>query len=173
MPRLAAIELQCAASAALAPPQPTLVDENLRGYVRLLSAHFQGFCRDLYTECAQTLIGAVDMGLREVAQLQFETQRQLDHKNPTVENLRKDFQRFSFKLDLSAANPANPLRVSHLDQLSKWRNIAAHRGTVPIGHPPLGLQLLQDWRNSCDGLAASLDVIMYNRLMTILGRPPW
>jgi hypothetical protein len=52
MVRLAEIDAQCAASQVLAPPNPRLVDENLRGYVVLLSAHFQGFCRDLYTEAA-------------------------------------------------------------------------------------------------------------------------
>ena len=33
MPRLTAVDNQCAASLALAPSQPNLVDENLRGYV--------------------------------------------------------------------------------------------------------------------------------------------
>ena len=54
MLRLGAVEAQCAACLVLAPPQPNLVEENLRGYVLLLSAHFQGFCRDLYTECAES-----------------------------------------------------------------------------------------------------------------------
>ena len=42
MPRLDEIDTQCAASLARAQPNPRLVDENLRGYVVLLSAHFQG-----------------------------------------------------------------------------------------------------------------------------------
>ncbi len=45
MPRLQEIDIQCGLSLALAPPNPRLVEENLRGYVVLLSAHFQGFCR--------------------------------------------------------------------------------------------------------------------------------
>lgn len=40
MQRLSEIEAQCASSLALTPPQPNLVEENLRGYVLLLSAHF-------------------------------------------------------------------------------------------------------------------------------------
>ena len=47
MPNLAEVDTQCTTSVALAPPNPRLVEENLRGYVLLLSAHFQGFCRDL------------------------------------------------------------------------------------------------------------------------------
>lgn len=34
-------------------PEPTaLGHEILQGYVMLLSGHFQGFCRDLYSECS-------------------------------------------------------------------------------------------------------------------------
>ena len=53
--RLTEIDNQCAASLAGLPPNPHLIDENLRGYVLLLSAHFQGYCRDLYTEAAQII----------------------------------------------------------------------------------------------------------------------
>ena len=42
MARLAEIDAQCAASMALTPPQPNLVEENLRGYVLLLSATSRG-----------------------------------------------------------------------------------------------------------------------------------
>lgn len=53
VPRLTEIEAQCATSTALVLSNPRLREENLRGYIMLLSAHFQGFCRDLYTESAQ------------------------------------------------------------------------------------------------------------------------
>jgi hypothetical protein len=56
--------------------------------------------------------------------------------------------------------------------MNRWRNSAAHHGHIPAG-PPLGLLLLQDWRDSCSGLAISLDRIMYNQLRTILRRAPW
>jgi hypothetical protein len=52
MPRLAQVDGQCAANLALVPPNPILLDEILRGYAMLPSAHFQGYCRALYTECA-------------------------------------------------------------------------------------------------------------------------
>ncbi len=32
---------------------------------------------------------------------------------------------------------------------------------------------LQRWRNSCDGLATSVDGIMYNELQRILATAPW
>jgi len=40
--RLAQVDAQCAAVLALIPPNPVLLDESLRGYAMLLSAHFQG-----------------------------------------------------------------------------------------------------------------------------------
>jgi hypothetical protein len=172
MPRLAEVDAQCAVTLALAPPQPRLVEENLRGYVLLLSAHFQGFCRALYTESAQVIVLRVRPTLQALMQAQFTAHRRLDHGNPNVENLKGDFERFGFTLDLAAADPANAGRLTHLAALNRWRNVAAHRGIVPIGLP-LSLPALQAWRHSCDGLAASLDRIMYNRLRTILRRQPW
>src|SRR2546421_1162120 len=108
MPRLAEVDTQCAASLVLTPPQPNLVDENLRGYVLLLSAHFQGFCRDLYTECALIVVSKVRPSLKLLIQTQFTAGLKLDHGNPNLNNLREDFERFEFTLDLGAADPANP-----------------------------------------------------------------
>ena len=173
MPRLGGVEAQCAASLALAPPQPNLIEENLRGYVLLLSAHFQGFCRNLYTECAQIVVTRVRARLQLLIQAQFTAHRRLDHGNPTLQNLKAGFERFDFTLDLVAADPANAARLQDLALLNRWRNVAAHHGTVPIGMPSLDLPSLQAWRHSCDGLATSLDQIMYNELRRILRRTPW
>src|SRR4029077_14223337 len=108
MPRLIQVHAQCASSLALAPPQPNLVEENLRGYVLLLSAHFQGFCRDLYAECAQIIVSRVRRSLQLLVQAQFASHRRLDHGNPNIQNLREDFERFGFTLDVAGADPANP-----------------------------------------------------------------
>ena len=54
LPRLALVDGQLAAVA-----DPRLTEENLRGFVVLLSAHFQGFCRDLYTEAAIVVVSKV------------------------------------------------------------------------------------------------------------------
>jgi hypothetical protein len=172
MPRLAEFESQCAASLALVPPRPNLVDENLRGYVLLLSAHFQGFCRDLFAESAFIVASKVRPSLRLLIQAQFTAHLKLDHGNPNLQNLRADFERFGFTLNLPAADPLNPARLTDLDLLNKWRNAAAHHATPPTG-APLSLPALQGWRNSCDGLSISLDAIMYNELRRILKRAPW
>jgi hypothetical protein len=172
MPSLAQIDAQCAATAAATPLKFVLLDENLRGYVLLLSAHFQGFCRDLYTECAQTILSRVRVRLRLAISKQFTAHRRLDHGNPSIENLGIDYGRFGFTLDLSGADPANAIRITNLGQVNKWRNAAAHHGNVPMG-PPLDMPMLQIWRNSCDGLATSLDEIMYTTMLRVLSRKPW
>jgi hypothetical protein len=172
MPRLAEIDVQCAASLVLALPQPNLVEENLRGYVLLLSAHFQGFCRDLYSECADIIVSRVRASLRPLILTQFTANLKLDHGNPNLQNLKQDFERFLISLDLAGAGAANPARLLDLAGLNQWRNVAAHHGNVPAG-APLSLASIGGWRNSCAGLATSLDAIMYNELRIILRRAPW
>ncbi|SRR5579875_1836515 len=172
LPRLQQVDLQCAASLAAMPPNPHLIDENLRGYVVLLSAHFQGFCRDLCTEAAVVIASKVRPSLRILIREQFTANRQLDRGNPSLQNIRRDFERFGFTLDL-AVDPANVRRLADLSALNEWRNVAAHQGTkVPAG-VPLDLPSLRSWRASCDGLATSLDTILYNQLRKILRRAPW
>lgn len=171
--RLTEIDTQCAASLTAGVPNPRLADENPRGYVVLLSAHFQGFCRDLYTECAQVISSKVRPRLKLLVQDQFMAQTALDRGNPSHDNIKKDFHRFGFKLDLADADAANPVRLKHLAEMNGWRNVAAHQGT---DHPPgVGLTLanLRAWRSSCSGLAASLDGVLYSELRKILRRAPW
>jgi len=172
IPRLTEIDTQCAASMALVPPNPHLQEENLRGYLLLLSAHFQGFCRDLYAESSQVVVSRVRTSLQFLIQSQFTDHYALAHGNPNLQNLRKDFERFDFTLHLAVADPGNPVRLQHLNELNRWRNIAAHHGVVPSTGLP-SLADLRAWKDSCDGLAASLDGIMYNQLRKILRRAPW
>jgi hypothetical protein len=172
VPRLQQFDLQCAAAVAAVPANARLIDENLRAYVVLLSAHFQGFCRDLNTEAAQVIAGKVWRTLRLLIQEQFTAHRQLDRGNPTHDHLNADFRRFGFGLDM-AVDPANVPRLSHLAALNQWRNVAAHQGTTAPAGIPLNLPAVQSWRASCDGLAASLDGIVYNQLRRLLRRPPW
>ena len=172
MPRLQQVDLQCAASLAVVPPNPHLIDENLRGYVVLLSGHFQGFCRDLCTEAAVVIASKVRSSLRLLIQDQFTAIRQLDHGNPSLQNLKKDFKRFGFALDLTV-DPANAGRLADLSALNQWRNVAAHQGTTLPTGIALDLPSLRAWRASCDGLATSLDAILYNQLRRLLRRIPW
>lgn len=174
MPNLAEFDAQCAASLALAPANPRLAEENLRGYVVLLSAHFQGFSRDLHTEAAQIIVTKVRPSLQMLIQAQFAARRALDHGTANAENLAKDFDRFGFDLRVElAVDPANALRLQRLAALSKWRNVAAHHSTTLPPGIPLTLAALQTWRAACDELTSALDGIMYNQLRKLLRRKPW
>jgi hypothetical protein len=174
MPRLTQIDAQCAASLAMVRPNVHLMDENLRGYVVLLSAHFQGFCRDLYTEAAQLIALRMRPRLQPLIQAQFSAHLTLNYGNPNIDNIAKDFDRFGFNLRSQInADPANGPRRRDLAALNEWRNVAAHQGTTLPASGALTLPTLQAWRNSCDGLATSLDAIMYNEVRKILRRRPW
>lgn len=173
-PRLAEIDGQCAAAAALMPPNLLLLDESLRGYVVLLSAHFQGFCRDLYTEASEVIVSKVRARLQALVQEQFAAHLALDHGNPNLHNIAKDFDRLGFELrPLLNADPTNALRLQHLAHLNAWRNVAAHQGTTLPPGGPLSLPRVRDWLTACDELAVKLDGIVYAQLRRVLRRNPW
>jgi hypothetical protein len=132
--RLDEIEAHCVSVAAQVPPNLIFFEECLRGYVLHLSAHFQRFCRDLYTECSQLWIDAIPAGMQATAQVQCASRLSLDRGNPTYEHIKQDFNRFGFLLDRRlAVNPANAQRITDLGHLNAWRNRAAHQGTGPLG----------------------------------------
>src|SRR5258708_36444542 len=89
--RLNEVDSHCEFVDALVPPNLTFLDETLRGFVLHLSAHFQGFCRDLYTECTQICIAAMPSGLQATAQPQFSAHLALEKGNPSYNNIKKDF----------------------------------------------------------------------------------
>jgi hypothetical protein len=155
---------------------PPLAIESLQGFVMLICGHFQGFCRDLYTECVQICALQVPSAMQAAVQLQFGSELKLSAGNPNTENLRKDFERFGFTLDFAGADPLNPQRLTDLGHLNYWRNAVAHQKATP---PPQGvpqaltLPMVKRWKMSCDGLAASLDNIMFDELSKLIGGAPW
>ena len=169
---LDAIDAQCAASMAVVPATPLLADENVRGYGLLLSAHFQGFCRDLYAEATQIVASKVRPALRIVVQEAFTFRTTLGHGNPNNDNIVTDFGRLGFKLDFAKSDPANAPRLGDPSAMNRWRNVAAHQGTVPPGCTP-SLADLRLWNHSCNGLAISLDGIVYTEIKALIHRKPW
>ena len=88
----------------------------------LLSAHLQGFCRDLYSECLLAVVAMTPVAMQYLVQRQCETGRQLDVKNPTLQTICADFDRFGLNLSAALqALPSNPRHLTHLNLLSKWR----------------------------------------------------
>ena len=168
--RLIKVDGQCSAAEVQDPSDPDLIDENLRSYVMLTCAHFQGFCRDLYTECTQIIVGAAPETFRTLIQRQFSAKLALDQSNATEQTITVDFGRIVFNLDLSMAHPRNRRRLDDLRELNRSRNLAAHHIPLPAGTSFPDLVTIRGWKHSCDGLAASLDEVLYNELRSIVER---
>jgi hypothetical protein len=170
---LAKLEGQCVATAESHPPDPEAVDEQLRAYATLLSAHFQGFCRDLYTEASLKVVARIKQsGLRPIVQTQFTAALKLGKGNPTLDTLSEDFSRLGIE-NLRQAIGTEPAADTHkgrLKALIDCRNKCAHGEPVI---PELQLTSLQDWRTSCDWLATKLNAIVYNHLRAAFRAAPW
>ena len=149
-----------------------LIDENLRRVYPPAVGAFPGVLPGPLHRIAQIVASKVRLTLRVLVQEQFTARRQLDSGNPNIENLKKDFSRFGLTLAMANHDPANHVGLADLKDLNEWRNIAAHHGVMPAAGLPT-LATIQGWRNSCNGLATSLDDIMYNHLRRILRRSPW
>ena len=79
----------------------------------LLASQFQGFCRDLHSECVDHLVRAVaPAGLRPILQIEFELHRRLDAGNPNPGNIGADFNRLGLNFwdHVEAENARNPNR---------------------------------------------------------------
>jgi hypothetical protein len=149
-----------------------------QAYAVLLASQFQGFCRDLHSECAEHLIAATPVGLREVISEQFSWGRTLDRGNANSGNIGADFNRFglAFWTKVLADHHQNGRRREYLDQLNIWRNAIAHQDFDPTrlgGTTALHLATVRQWRSSLNGLAISFDDVMRDHLLSLLGVAPW
>lgn len=171
--KLDKVEAQCAWAQGQAPPDPELIDEHLRAYATLLSAHFQGFCRDLYTEASFKVVVRIRQSLlRPIVQAQFAAGLKLEKANPTLDAIAEDFGRFGIaqlKFAIGVGPPAE-VHKSRLTALNKCRNKCAHGEPVI---PELLLPNIQAWRISCNWLASRLNAIVYNKLWSSFRAAPW
>jgi hypothetical protein len=150
-----------------------------QAYAMLLSAHFQGYCRDLHSECADYLVKPVaDPGLRIVLQAGLLFGRRIDRGNPTPSNIGEDFNRFNMLLwPLIIGNhPENPARRAALEDLNTWRNAIAHQdfqaAMLRARRPQLTLAQVRGWRKACDGLVRSFDEVLKEHLRVVTGHAP-
>lgn len=150
-----------------------------QAYTVLLSSQFQGFCRDLHTECLDHLLLEVpQLPVRTTLRAMAVTGRRLDTGNPNPGNIGTDFNAFGFRLwDAAYADDTrNRLRKMHLDALNDWRNAVAHQdftGTRLGGATVVQLATVRRWRAACNGLAASFDTVLRDQLHTITGEYFW
>jgi len=181
LPRLNAVDVNCHAVHAAGPANSA--DELLRGYVMLLSAHLQGYSRELYSECLQHASAGAPIPMMGMVQAMGSAGLQINRVNPKWASIRADFDRFGFDLSaalLAAATApggvglaAHNQRVQHVSHLNGWRNYAAHQlANIPAGGPFVPATVTV-WKDSCDSLAVELDAVMYNQLQALTGVAPW
>jgi hypothetical protein len=151
-----------------------------QAYAVLLSSQFQGYCRDLHTECARAVARALlSPDLQTLMTDTLLLRRSLDIGNPNPGNIGADFERFglSFRPVVDSAHGRNRRRKLLLEQLNRWRNAIAHNAFEPSmlrsGRPVLSLAQVRRWRKACDGLARWFDRVMRERLQALLGASPW
>jgi hypothetical protein len=148
-----------------------------QAYAVLLSAHFQAYCRDLHSECADYLVRAVPAALADMFLAALMWNRKLDHGNPNAGNLGSDFGRFelNFWADVEHIDHRNEVRRELLDELNLWRNAIAHQDFDPVrlGAGALQLRQVRTWRAACQQLALDFDEVMRSHLERRLGGSPW
>jgi hypothetical protein len=151
-----------------------------QAYAVLLSSQFQGFCRDLHTECADCVVRPVapaDLRIMLRAGLLFG--RRVDSGNPNPGNLGSDFNRFSLRFwqQVDAHRPHNPQRRASLEELNEWRKAIAHQNFTPAmlrgGRPILHLSRVQNWWRACEGLPRSFEEVMRVHIEGLTGTSPW
>jgi len=143
----------------------------------LLSSHFQGFCRDLHSECVDHIVRVVQPDvLRETLRTEFVLARKLDRGNPNPGNIGADFMRLGidFWREVRADDARNAIRQQRIELLGEWRNAIAHQAFGPNLEPrSLTLVLVRRWRSSCQGLAKSFDRVLARYIAVTVGEAPW
>jgi hypothetical protein len=177
--RLRNVEADCLHLATVHAADPNRVQEYIRSYAVLLSAEFQGFCRNLHSECADRLIDSVAPATRAaVLRAQCFHGRKLDTGNPNPGNLGADFNRYAldFWSEVLALDPGHAARLHRLAMLNAWRNAIAHHNYDPTalgGTMLLTVAKVRDWQSDCDAFATAFDAVMRNHLQATTGVSPW
>jgi hypothetical protein len=147
-------------------------------YAAMLSAQFQGFCRDLHSECIDQVISIAPIQLAGILSKEFAWNRSLDRGNAHPGAIGSDFDRLGIDLwaEVYALDGRNQRRQRLLQELNDWRNAIAHQDfdpVAPTGAPTLHLPRVRTWRRALGGLVRHFDQVMYNYLHGLLSRPPW
>lgn len=147
-------------------------------FVVMLSSQFQAFCRDLYMECVDAIVGTIPPALQDFFRTDLAQGRKLATGNPNPGNIGSDFGRLGVRIwpRLVAADRRTEARQRTLETMNLWRNAIGHedfnrpefggRRTVPI-------RLARSFRRACSGLAATMDVVMRAHLTGVLPTEPW
>jgi hypothetical protein len=147
-------------------------------YAVLLASQFQGFCRDLHSECVDHLVRAIPAPLQPVVRAEFTRGRQLDRGNAQPGSIGADFGRLGVRFwdEVETFSPQNAERRDRLEELNNWRNAIAHQDFDPArlgAATTLRLAQVRRWRNACRGLARAFDEVMRRHVHALTGAAPW
>jgi hypothetical protein len=149
-----------------------------RAYAVLLSSEFQGFGRDLYSECVDHLVTAAPASMQTLVRTQFLWGQPFGRGNPQASAIGSDFGRFGLPFwdEVYAVHAHNRGRRAMLDELMVWRNAIAHNDFDPAvfgPNPTLRLRRVRRWNSALNGLCKAFDQVLRNYLSTMLGAAPW
>lgn len=148
-------------------------------YAVLLASQFQGYCRDLHSECIGHLLAGITAPLLPILQVEFVRDRKLDFGNAQPASLGNDFKRLgivNFWDEVVGYDAANVDRRSLLEDLNTWRNAIAHQRFDPAklgGVVRLQLARVRRWRGACRKLAKAFDEVARQHLASVTGLSPW
>ena len=151
-----------------------------RAYAVLLASHFQGFCRDLHSECVDhlLLVIAPPASLKPLILEGMVRGRQLDRGNAQPSSLGADFSRLEMDLweSLGLLDAASVSWKKDLELLNEWRNAIVHQDFTSsklAGIINLRLITVRRWRKSCSRLARAMDEVIRRDLLRLTGVSPW
>ncbi len=151
-----------------------------QAYAVLLAAQFQGFCRDLHSECVEHLLSVVapPVPLKALVRSEFMRSRQLDRGNAQPSSLGADFGRLEVNLwkDLMSLDVRSARWKADLDLLNEWRNAIVHQDFTSSklgGIITLRLSKVRRWRRTCNRLARMMDTLMHQHMHRLSCTPPW
>ena len=150
-----------------------------RAYAVLLASQFQGFCRDLHTECVDHLARAIQPAiLQPIARAQLTHVRSLDRGNAQPSSIGSDFNRLgvNFWDEVERLDAKNAERKKMLGVMNDWRNAIVHQDFDPRklgGLIALTLAPIKRWRKACNGLSGSFDEVMFQYLRGMTAAAPW
>jgi hypothetical protein len=151
-----------------------------RAYAVLIASHFQGFCRDLHSECVDHIltVTAPPMAILPLLREDMVRGRQLDRGNAQPGSLGADFRRFGIDLwgELAHLHPDADQWKKRLELLNDWRNAIVHEDfTSPklSGIMTLRLVVVRRWRVACARLARAMDEVARLKMLSLTGAPPW
>lgn len=152
-----------------------------QAYAVLLSSQFQGYCRDLHSECANYFVQSLPAGLLRTALRNVNVlvlHRKLKTGNPSPGNIGEDYNRFglAFWDEVKNLDSRNQARQNRLEELNAWRNAIAHQDFDPAklgGTTVLQLQQVREWQSACNQLANAFEEVMRFQLQAVNGVSPW